>query len=822
MNRFLILMLLLGSILSSSAQQKWKISENGYFEQAGLNVTVFADIYPDGHQTGVTIIQHGQRVLANGDIRLEISPGQWSPMPKGGSQSIDKEGLRVSQALWYPDTSKNRVGFNPIDYPDLTLRYNVHVEALEGTAFKISVDFSEPIPAEWIGHIGFNLEIFPGDYFGKTFLMDTQSGLFPRQANGPIGTYNKQYLADPLAKGKTLIIAPEDPYKMVKITDLNGNLELWDGRTNHNNGWFIVRSAAKANTSKNAVEWIVTPNAVEGWKYKPVVHTSQVGYHPAQSKVAVIELDKNETKLQKATLFQITEKGKKEIKTDFPKKWGNFLRYNYLNFDFSEISEPGIYQIEYADSKTEPFQIQKDIYKRHVWQPVLEYFLPVQMCHMRVNDQYRVWHDACHLDDALMAPTNLNHFDGYVQGPSTLTKFKPFEAVPEMNHGGWHDAGDFDLRVESQIGTVKLLAMMIEEFNLNLDATTIDYDNRVVEIHVPDGKNDAYQQIEHGLKSILGSYRALGRLYRGVICPTLRQYVLLGDAAAMTDNLIYDPILKEGEKTATHSWKKDDRMVFTEENPNREQSTAAGLALCARVMKPHNASLASECLTTALEIYETVAPQSKPSTAKVELLTELYLTTQNQNYLNELIAIEEFIINQIRQTGWIISRVVSKIDDPKFTANIAKAIQKQQEQVEYNATHSPFKVPYRPNIWGDGWTIQRFGVEQYFINKTWPQLAKAEYFMDALNFILGVHPGENTSSFASGVGSKSAIVAYGTNRVDWSYTPGGVISGTALIRPDLPELKEWPYFWQQTEYVLGGGSTNFMFLVLAADTYLNK
>jgi hypothetical protein len=46
--------------------------------------------------------------------------------------------------------------------------------------------------------------------------------------------------------------------------------------------------------------------------------------------------------------------------------------------------------------------------------------------------------------------------------------------------------------------------------------------------------------------------------------------------------------------------------------------------------------------------------------------------------------------------------------------------------------------------------------------------------------------------------------------------PGGVISGTALIRPDFPELLTWPFLWQQTEYVLGGGSSHYMFLVLAA------
>jgi hypothetical protein len=91
-----------------------------------------------------------------------------------------------------------------------------------------------------------------------------------------------------------------------------------------------------------------------------------------------------------------------------------------------------------------------------------------------------------------------------------------------------------------------------------------------------------------------------------------------------------------------------------------------------------------------------------------------------------------------------------------------------------------------------------------------------------LNFVLGCHPGDNTASFASGVGAKSATRAYGYNRADYSYIPGGVVSGTALIRPDFAELKEFPFLWQQTEYVLGGGESNYLFLVLAADAVLNK
>ena len=71
-----------------------------------------------------------------------------------------------------------------------------------------------------------------------------------------------------------------------------------------------------------------------------------------------------------------------------------------------------------------------------MWQPVPEYLLPLQMCHMRVEEQYRVRHGACHLEDARMAPVNYNHFDGYSEGPEMLTKYRPGETIPGMNAGG--------------------------------------------------------------------------------------------------------------------------------------------------------------------------------------------------------------------------------------------------------------------------------------------------------------------------------------------------------------------------------------------------
>ncbi len=144
------------------------------------------------------------------------------------------------------------------------------------------------------------------------------------------------------------------------------------------------------------------------------------------------------------------------------------------------------------------------------------------------------------------------------------------------------------------------------------------------------------------------------------------------------------------------------------------------------------------------------------------------------------------------------------------------------EQWQREVKETPFGIPYRPVIWGAGWGIQDLGVRQYFLHPAFPDVVGADGALAALDFVLGVHPGSNTASFASGVGARSMTTAYGWNRADWSYIPGGVVSGTNLIRPDFPELKDFPFLWQQGEYVIGGGASHFMFLVLAADHLLDS
>jgi endoglucanase len=821
-----------------AAAQDLRINDKGYFARPGLNVMVFSDYYPEGHQTGVTIVQHGTRVAANGDLRLDPSPGQWSPMPVTVARTIDAKGGTISQTLAYPNPKTDGHGFNPVFYPKLDLNYRVSVTALPGNSFRIVVDLDRPLPPQFVGRVGFNLELFPGLLFGKSWLLDASSGIFPRQPvgpmvrsaglpietprnaqpNGPVPPPNGEPLTAPLGSGRTLVVAPEDPKLRMTIESRGGSLELIDGRSNHNNGWFIVRGVVPAGASAHAIEWIVTPNVVEGWKADPVIQVSQLGYAPAQPKQAVIELDPADREVKRVRLLKLTENGPREVLAAAPERWGNFLRSTYYRFDFSRVAEPGMYELAYGDKLSEPFRIGADVYARGAWQPTLEYFLPVQMCHMRVNEKYRVWHGLDHVDDARMAPTGLNHFDGYEQGPSTLTRFKGGEHVPGLDAGGWHDAGDYDLRVESQIGTVWLLAEMVEEFGLDYDATTIDQVHKVVEIHQPDGRNDALQQIEHGLLSILGGYRAMGRVYRGIQDVSLRQYVMLGEAANATDNVPMKRVEGLGVDANGHPITADDRWVFTEVNPKRELYVAGGLAAAARALKASNPAMSGEALAAARHLYAGAIDKTDDAGMRVFATAELLHATGDPVLARRLVAMEPQILAHIAETGWPLASVLDRIPDSGFKARLAAAVAAYQARQRENArTDSPYGVPYKPDIWGAGWDIQERGVRQYFFHKGWPEATPVESYVNALNFVLGVHPGANNESFASGVGAHSATIAYGFNRADWSYVPGGVISGTALIRPDLPELKEWPFFWQQREYVMGGGETNYMFLALAAD-----
>ncbi len=810
----------------------WTLNEHGYFDAPGLSALVFHNAYPEGKQGGVELIQHGERIATCGDLRLSKAPGQWDVLPEMLGRDV-AESDPGSEAL----ASVTITG----QLPGQKASYTLVVEP-DGRSLRVSVDLDEPLPEPVAERLGFNLEIYPGSYCGKSFVMgDLASAepvrrLFPQQANGPrLAGTDEGVEPAPLAEGSRFVAAPEDPMRRFEIASETGSLVLYDGRAMAQNGWFVLRELVAPGATTDAIVWIITPNADLSWRREPVIAVSQVGYHPEQVKQAIFELDARTETLENVVLERLESSGTIEVLSGVPERWGRFLRYDYAVFDFTAVHEPGLYRVRYGKQVTSPFEIHPQVYHHDVWQPTLATFLPVQMCHVTVKDRYQTWHGACHLDDALQAPAPHSHFDGYQQSASTDTAYEPYVHIPHLDRGGWHDAGDYDLAAGSQARTTHTLALIRDLFAVDLDQTTVDQEAGVVLLHTPDGVPDIVEQVAHGVENLLGGYQAAGHSFQGIIANSIEQYVHLGDASTMTDNCIYDPelALEESEVTpeGCFSGEMDDRWAFTNRDTALEYLVAGALAASSRVLKDHLPALAETCLRTAVGIWDyehSHEPVSQPGAyvprgveaQEVLAAAELLLTTGEARYGERLLALRPTIESQILRLGGPVARTLPVLNDKTFAAGFREAVAAAIVEFEGELRTNPFGIHFHPHIWGIGWQLLGYAVQLYQLWLAFPELIDREMVLRVVNFNLGCHPASSTS-LVSGVGANSATVAYGINREDWSYVPGGVISGPALIRPDFPELKEpWPYLWQQTEYVIGGAA-NYIFCILAADRMLN-
>lgn len=813
----LLLTLSMAGCTQNASDGKWKVNKQEYLEKQGLTVLAFHDSYPVGRQGGIEIIQHGERIATNGFIRMLAVNGRRFNDPEKAVREIDEKNLAIKST---------------VEYNDFGFKYSVRIWP-EGDDIHLAVELDKPVPAEWANKLVFSMEFYPPAYYGKSYQLGESTGTIPRLLNGSkIKDEAGVFVPVPLGQGKTLTLAGEDPVRRIVINDLKGELVMVDSRDNYYGGWIQLVSVVPSGVTENAVEWTITPNIIPGWKREPMIAISQVGYHPDQVKKAIIELDPVDKNRDRARLMKVTQdNGLTEILSAVPSDWGSFLCYNYAVFDFSAIKDPGVYVVEYGKSSSYAFSINNTIYAKNVWQPTLEGYFPVQMCHVKVRDRSLIWHGACHLDDALQAPLDYQHIDQYHQYKESETKYAVQTTVPFLNQGGWHDAGDDDLAAGSQATTTHYLVLAYELGKDQTDQTSVSFDNRYVQMYTPDGVPDFVQQIKQGALNLVSGYRAAGHSFMGIIANREGRNIT-GDWASQTDQVFFDPKMAPSQKTLTHSGVNDDRWVFTNRDTGLEYEVAAALTAASRSLTGYDDKLASECIATAIKVWDfeqSHEPVSKPAeyvprnTRAKEIIctAELLYTTGDEKYLTRLVDLLPEIKANIGQAAWCVARVSDRIKDENFKNGFRDALQSYKIRLDSTLAANPFGIPWRPAVWGVGWNIQEFAMEHYYLVKQYPDMFDRESILRVVNYVLGCHPGSNTS-LVTGVGAHSITSAFGVNRTMEYGIPGGMVSGTALIRPDFPELKEpFPYLWQQSEYVMSGAAT-YIFCVMAADQLLNK
>jgi len=851
----------LSNLAGCSQQPVFKLNDLGVFKKLGVDLMIYNDSYNSGgffdeKVNGIEMIHHGVRTVTGGAVRLSPTPEQWDLTPTVKDRVIDVATNTATVTLYYKEF-------------DFTSK--IKVEAKDNGCL-ITVILDKPVPKQLEGKTSLNIEFLPATYFKKTFIMDNKTGICPLVPTGPMvsdpfsekipqfnnlltnerfgNTYAK---TTPFASGKKLVLSPDDPTSLVTIKSLTGEIGLLDGRNLAPNGWLVVRELIPVGKTGDVIQWMFTPNSVPGWVKEPVISHSQVGYHPDQQKVAVIELDPNDKPLLSATLYRFGEDGK-QVKVLEGKltSAGKFMRSDYLKFDFSTVKEPGIYRIQYGKLGTEPFPIGKDVYE-NIWHPTLDTWFPVQMDHMFVKEAYHVWHGNPHQDDALQAPTDTLIHDGYRMGSTTGTKYKSYEHIPGLNMGGWFDAGDFDIQTGSHNTVIGYMVSIWEDLKITRDETMIDKERKYVAIHHPDGVPDLLQQIEHGCLALIAQFRAFDHSIRGIVQPHLWQYNMIGDAANLTDGLVYNPNLKPFQKDGFTSGTMDDRWAFTTSSPSGDISSAAALAAASRALKSYNDALANECFETAKKIWErevankpaqpasppqSNAPgtQANPGRAispaqEVGLTVELLLCTGDKKYSDYLAKIWPSVKGSMgggqRRGGSASVRTLLKaipFMNAEFKNDLRTIALTTKRQLDSISNVNPYGVPLGQGGFytaGGNYAMVDWSLTNAKLSQIFPDIISKEYAIRGLNYILGCHPASSIS-FVSGVGVNSKKVTYGNNRGDFSYIPGGMVPGNYLIKPDFYENKEdWPFIWYENECVIDG-CAGYIYLAALVNSMLQK
>ena len=813
--------------------QELRLNDLDYFERQGVNILVFSNSFNGGFNdeknSGIEIIHHGVRTVQGGAVRLNNTPEQWDLVPKMTERTVNREKNCIEVGMRYDDY-------------DFDSRV---VVTAKGKAVEIAVWLDKPVPDALAGEAGFNIEFLPSQYWLKTFTVDGRLGRLPRYATSqtvtrPNSQKPRQFkgfktyddrgtgrFVDPLPieKGHSFILATDDAERMVRITSDDSELCLYDGRMLAQNGWFVLRSVLPKGKTGKVVTWLVEPNAIPGWIRKPNIGFSQVGYIPDQPKVAVIELDKMDTPLAKASLMRINNDGTTETAfTGDIKPWGKYFKYNYVKFDFSEMRQPGIYFIQYGDARTNDFLIDEHVYDK-ITDATTDVWVPIHMNHVYVNEGYRTWHGEPFKEGYLQAPPS-DHFDLHAQGATTDTKYKPYELIPGLNIGGFFDAGDFDIETGSNINVVQNFIRTWELFKPLRDETFVSQKQRYVDLHRPDGVPDILQFIEHGTLNLVAQAEQIGHMASTLSNSILDNYHHLGDAASITDGKHYDPSLKPYETSADgkRSGTPDDMWAFTTRNPSLDLQAATMFAAASRALKGYNDELAQRALTQSKRLLEEATQLLKERQDNMQanrrnrgdnnLATQLqlYAATQEKQYLkafNE--QIWKALDRNVRSTMQTALDAVPYMDEA-YKQKLRPYVGKYAEYIDSLTTNNPFGVPIGLGNWAGGNATLSFGTTVCFAYRYFPDIINRDDVFRTANWLYGCHPYHNYSFVAVVGAARPKAVFYGNNRADFSFIPGNVAPGLLFRKPDhFENFDDWPFLWGQNEGTIAGNTQYIIF-----------
>jgi hypothetical protein len=183
---------------------------------------------------------------------------------------------------------------------------------------------------------------------------------------------------------------------------------------------------------------------------------------------------------------------------------------------------------------------------------------------------------------------------------------------------------------------------------------------------------------------------------------------------------------------------------------------------------------------------------------------ELLIATSGGDAYKKRLA-EMFPQQRFGASGWMAVRALPYMD-AAFKKQFEDAVKVYVPQLDTDLAQTPFGVPPSLGTWGAAPSVADMGTRMYFLHKAFPELVGTEYTLRAVNYLLGTHPVSSTS-YISSIGTVSKLKAYGNNRADNTFIPGGLIPGYIIIKPDFPEaIDDFGFLWFENEYTIGVAS----------------
>ena len=322
------------------------------------------------------------------------------------------------------------------------------------------------------------------------------------------------------------------------------------------------------------------------------IRVNQLGFLPTDFKTAVIF--STSPVITREFSVKNLENDKIVFSGSFEKSIHSYDKFKYCyEIDFSGITSPGRYKIIVQGKSSTPFSIDKKVYNNLA--DSLMTFFRVQRC----GPTNPYLHKPCHLSDVVRV----------IGDP----KAGAVDAT-----GGWHDAGDY---IKFLLTTSYTTYMLLFSYEYDPVKFGFDYNN--------DGVPDILEEAKVGLDWMLRA--------------NYSKYKLITQVQNLRDHDV-------GWRMPSKDTLQYDRPGYVGMGKNQIGLFAAAMAMGSRIWskKFFSYAFAKKCLNAAENLFsirnrvpdvdksESGVYQDKTFLGKLALgAIELYLTTNNKNYLND-------------------------------------------------------------------------------------------------------------------------------------------------------------------------------------------